>query len=201
MLIEKGLISVEPVGLNVPEGTPAMKETQNQIQRRIEAGQRVARDHIIMATLLKRGPQTVDELSEVSHINTPSIETSLLRLDLRGHISWTKAAVSLLNLPESFTEQHPDCDAASVSEDDLVGEILFTYALAFPGAEDGAIMMPRDTFFGVLAPTTQETWCKLACPVLKEHGIIDMVHPSVHTPTCRCSNLQRGTGSSPGVSA
>ena len=179
----------------------AMKEPPKQIQRRIEAGQRVARDHIILATLLKRGPQTVDQLRKVSHVNGNSVETSLLRLDLLGYVSWTKAGVALLNLSESFTEQHPDCDRASVSEDDLIGEILFAYALAFPGAEDGAFMMPRDTFFGVLAPTTQETWCKLACPILKEHGIIDLVHPSVHTPVCRCSNRQGGAGGATGVSA
>ena len=183
------------------ENTTVTEQRRACEQREIEGAKRQVRDHIILAVLLKRGPQTVEALSKNAHINSRSIQTSLLRLDLLGYVSWTKASVALLNLPESFTEQHPCCDRASVSEDDLVGEILFSYALAFPGAEDGAFMMPRDTFFGVLAPTTQETWCKLACPILKEHGIIDLVHPSVHTPVCRCSNRHGGAGGTPGVTA
>ena len=184
-----------------PQETTQTEERQASEQREIEGAKRQVRDHIILAVLLKRGPQTVEALSKNSHINSRSIQTSLLRLDRSGHIAWDKPMVSLLDLPASFTEYSENPDSASVSEGDLVAGILFRYALEFPGVENGATLGPRDTFSGVLAPTTQHTWCTLACSKLKNHGLIDVVHPSVHTETCRCANRRGGAGGAAGVSA
>ena len=170
-------------------------------QREIEGAKRRVRDHIILAVLLKRGPQTVEALSKNAHINSRSIETSLLRLDRYGYISWDKPVVSLLDLPASFTEYSENPDSASVSEGDLVAGILFHYVLGFPRVMDGAVLGPSDTFSGVFAPTTQRAWCTLACPLLREHGLIDVVHPSIHSPTCRCANRRGGAGGAAGVSA
>ena len=183
------------------ENTTVAEQREACEQRQIEGAKRQVRDHIILAVLLKRGPQTVEALSKNAHINSRSIQTSLLRLDRYGYITWDKPMVSLLDLPAFFSEYSDNPDSASVSEGDLVAGILFRYALDFPNLANGAILGPRDTFSGVLAPTTQHAWCTLACPKLDKHDLSDVVHPSVHTPTCRCSNLHGGAGGAPGVSA
>ena len=197
----KGASSKMSKKVQEAENTMVTEQRRACEQREIEGAKRQVRDHIILAVLLKRGPQTVEALSKNTLINSRSIQTSLLRLDRAGHIAWDKPIVSLLDLPAFFSEYSDNPDSASVSEGDLVAGILFRYALKFPGVENGATLGPRDTFSGVLAPTTQHAWCTLACPKLKEHGLIDVVHPSVHTETCRCANRRGSAGGAPGVSA
>ena len=92
------------------ENTTVAEQREACEQRQIEGAKRQVRDHIILAVLLKRGPQTVEALSKNAHINSRSIQPRCCAwtdtVTLRGTSPWSLCWTCLrfsLNTPTTPT--------------------------------------------------------------------------------------------------
>jgi hypothetical protein len=151
----------------------------------------LAQERMILATLLKRGNQSPEELRAHYALNAEGVDRSLIRLSLLGFISWSGDTVELHAVPFEFGLICPDSDSVFTSERTLLMDILVDHFLTVLELDEPLVVHPRDAYAGPFAPTTVKMWPTVYSELL-DFGLEGLVHPSARYVVNRFDNDSTG---------